>query len=777
PASAAAPRPPAEASAGHARSLLPFPRSPDEAEQPRPAGTSRSLRASFDGTGTASQRTTHRHSSRSGSLRRSSSRAALASTHLHGTFPSDAFRVNAADDVLDLDVSHNSISDLNGSRLLAWLPQLRTVCLAGNLLTSVTSVLPLAALPHLQSLDVRDNPCQPPGGRPVLLALLLVPLLAHARRAARLRPPQLGPGRGAGAPPRPRAAGGEPAPAGTGRDPVLAEVVACARARLTRLRELGARARSGAREEWRPSHVAELLAKGRAYLPAASAHTTPIAARACGSGVAAGASGHFPSLVALDGEDIFVHTLESAAEAASQLLLDGAAPVARAAGKRSRAVGGFDLHRRSQEHIKEFHARFRREVREFHRRLEERDREKRKVARSLSTSGLEGLEDPIEFGLDDVTLHPRRIIAPASPVAASAERLLEAADAGDTPDVGPLEDDERAFKAMETQLWSDLRHEELRLEAPTVALPKNAESPGAPRNEAWEEQVAASRRAAATSAKLPEWLGNFVRVPVPFNVRGVQERNRAMEVACGTASTEALAGAVAAAFADPRGQKDPRGHGRAPTTTPSPEAGPDRGAALKRQQSQRLAKKLGLGDDTSHEPEVLQTLRASGTPGADRRSSVALQQRLQQLAEDYPEEFMTATGDEHPTLLQSSLWVLGLHESPTRPDGWRLRSVRLTEGGQLWVGPELGQEGPAKLHLGGRSVMSLQVQRCRPGVEAVSSLHGLPVFPFRIDLLGGRAKRAKHFAAASAQMCDDWMRACRGLLHSEVELPGSTPAE
>jgi len=73
--------------------------------------------------------------------------------------------------------------------------------------------------------------------------------------------------------------------------------------------------------------------------------------------------------------------------------------------------------------------------------------------------------------------------------------------------------------------------------------------------------------------------------------------------------------------------------------------------------------------------------------------------------------------------------------------------------------------------------MSLQVQRCRPGVEAVSSLHGLPVFPFRIDLLGGRAKRAKHFAAASAQMCDDWMRACRGLLHSEVELPGSTPAE
>jgi hypothetical protein len=156
---------------------------------------------------------------------------------------------------------------------------------------------------------------------------------------------------------------------------------------------------------------------------------------------------------------------------------------------------------------------------------------------------------------------------------------------------------------------------------------------------------------------------------------------------------------------------------------------------------------------------------------------VALQQRLQQLAEDYPEEFMTATVDEQPTLLQSSLWVLDLHESPTSSDGWHLRSVRLTEGGYLWVGPELGKEGQAKLHLGGQSVMNLQVQRCRQGVEAVTYLRGLRVFPFRIDLFRGRAKRAKYFAATSAQMCDDWMRACRGLLHSEAELLGPVPAE
>merc|ERR1719247_3478558 len=59
------------------------------------------------------------------------------------------------------------------------IPALQKLNLAGNLITSLASIVPLGVLPHLEELDIRGNPCCPEAaavaGRSKILTTLLAP--------------------------------------------------------------------------------------------------------------------------------------------------------------------------------------------------------------------------------------------------------------------------------------------------------------------------------------------------------------------------------------------------------------------------------------------------------------------------------------------------------------------------------------------------------------------------------------------------------------------------
>jgi len=107
-----------------------------------------------------------------------------------GTFPAasvDALkrgthflsRVQHPSDLTDVDISHNQISDIEVGLMLMTIPALQKLNLAGNLITSLASIVPLGVLPHLEELDIRDNPCCPEpaavAGRSKILTTLLAP--------------------------------------------------------------------------------------------------------------------------------------------------------------------------------------------------------------------------------------------------------------------------------------------------------------------------------------------------------------------------------------------------------------------------------------------------------------------------------------------------------------------------------------------------------------------------------------------------------------------------
>lgn len=99
-----------------------------------------------------------------------------------GTFPGPSVPLLEADfpqAITDVDVSRNAIADIDAHTLLVQLPRLQRLNLSDNLLTSLSCVVPLGILPHLEDLDLRGNPCCPnPSAvtsRSRLLATLLAP--------------------------------------------------------------------------------------------------------------------------------------------------------------------------------------------------------------------------------------------------------------------------------------------------------------------------------------------------------------------------------------------------------------------------------------------------------------------------------------------------------------------------------------------------------------------------------------------------------------------------
>merc|ERR1719353_2863911 len=98
-----------------------------------------------------------------------------------GTFPGNCplLQKESTQDVTDVDISQNRVSEIEVGPLLSRFPLLQRLNLADNQLASLASVVTLGVLPHLEELDVRGNPCCPdPAAAPSraqLLAALLAP--------------------------------------------------------------------------------------------------------------------------------------------------------------------------------------------------------------------------------------------------------------------------------------------------------------------------------------------------------------------------------------------------------------------------------------------------------------------------------------------------------------------------------------------------------------------------------------------------------------------------
>eukprot|EP00930_Biecheleria_cincta_P073762 TRINITY_DN61051_c0_g1_i1.p1 TRINITY_DN61051_c0_g1~~TRINITY_DN61051_c0_g1_i1.p1 ORF type:complete len:603 (-),score=114.23 TRINITY_DN61051_c0_g1_i1:11-1765(-) len=192
---------------------------------------------------------------------------------------------------------------------------------------------------------------------------------------------------------------------------------------------------------------------------------------------------------------------------------------------------------------------------------------------------------------------------------------------------------------------------------------------------------------------------------------------------------------------------------------------------------------------------------AQATEGAgDGSHRNAVDQWLQQLAEDYPDEFcqkqmqgipstslappckaiqeaVAARDDPGNARICSKLWVLCLHGEPLREADWQLRVVWLSSSGRLWFGQEGSEDAvPCSLQLGGEIVPDLQVVRARRYVDYPETIRDQSVTAMRIEGTSGRYPRRKILASENAQVVEEWMEACLLPVQRKKEVVEQTAA-
>lgn len=181
----------------------------------------------------------------------------------------------------------------------------------------------------------------------------------------------------------------------------------------------------------------------------------------------------------------------------------------------------------------------------------------------------------------------------------------------------------------------------------------------------------------------------------------------------------------------------------------------------------------------------LRSRAAEAAEGAgDGSQTTAVEQWLQQLAEDYPDEFCqigmqgipgsslvppckaidearAARDDPSNARISSKLWVLCLHGEPLREADWQLRVAWLSSSGRLWLGQEGSEDPvPCSLQLGGEIVPDLQVVRARRFVDYPEKIRGESVTAIRIEGTSGRYPRRKILASEDPRVIEDWIETC-----------------
>lgn len=218
----------------------------------------------------------------------------------------------------------------------------------------------------------------------------------------------------------------------------------------------------------------------------------------------------------------------------------------------------------------------------------------------------------------------------------------------------------------------------------------------------------------------------------------------------------------------------------------------------------KKGKRTGVGPSdvapSTRMDAAIQRLRKYGlglaSPGMPEERGKARQQWLRQLAEDYPEAFCRALREEaedgsgavveeeheeegpevvtgcgayeeriEDAVLASHLWVLDLHGNPSNELDWQPRQVWLSRTGRIWLAPRedghsCSPDTRPTLYLGGECIFKLQVIPVSCSVEISKTLGGQPAHAMRIISPGARVARVKYLAATDSETRDRWVRIC-----------------
>lgn len=277
-----------------------------------------------------------------------------------------------------------------------------------------------------------------------------------------------------------------------------------------------------------------------------------------------------------------------------------------------------------------------------------------------------------------------------------------------------------------------------------------------------------SSKSAALSSKFR------VLMPVELNVKTTRRQTLGLERAYASASSTRLVEAVSLANRGELVGKGWKAH-----------------IAKLQAAEDKLATQDG---DESHVSKAIDRLRSRGLrsraaeaaegAGGHGSQNNAVEQWLQQLVEDYPDQFgkigmqglpgtclmppckaideaQAARDDPGNARVCSQLWVLCLHGEPLREADWQLRVAWLSDSGRLWLGQEGSEDPvPCSLQLGGEIVPDLQVVRARRFVDYPEKIYGCEVTAIRIEGTSGRYPRRKILASEDPRVIEDWIETC-----------------